>query len=426
MNIVRIATRLNVGGIAKHVSWLTSGLDHTCYSTTLVCGRLSSGEDDMAYFAENLGVNPLYNSYLSREISLNDLVAIWKLYRLFIKIRPSIVHTHAAKAGFVGRIAGFFYKWLTFGTLTGHPRKCKFVHTFHGHIFQGYYGLWKSRFFVYAERVLATLATDRIIVISKQQLHEILNEYRIGGSSQYRVIPLGIDVNVFQKKCNRQNILRKELGINSDVLLVGIVGRITEIKNHRFFVDVIHLWKQQNKTLPKTYFVIVGNGNLRYELECYVNNLRLESDIVFLGNRVDTSYLYADFDIVALTSKNEGTPLTLIEGMACECAVISTDVGGVADLLGNLVTSREGYDVCERGILVQPGDVESYMKGMNLLLEDSNLRCEMGNSGTKFIYEKYQKQRLIDDITMLYDELVDDDRSQKTIKTDAGGDTCVS
>ena len=169
MKVVRIIARLNVGGPAKHVVWLTAGLQNSDCETVLVAGVVPPGEDDMGYFAEEMGVTPLYMRQMSREISLKDALTIWKLYRLFLRERPDIVHTHTAKAGTVGRVAGLLYRWLTPAVLLGRPRVCRFVHTYHGHIFHSYYGPLKTRLFVTIERILARLGTDRIIVISEQQ-----------------------------------------------------------------------------------------------------------------------------------------------------------------------------------------------------------------------------------------------------------------
>src|ERR1051326_4378457 len=189
--VVRIIARLNVGGPAKHVVWLTSGLQEAGYRSLLVAGTVPEGEEDMSYFADSANVKPLYIHEMSREISLKDAITTWKLFRLLRRERPDIVHTHTAKAGTVGRVAGLFYRWLTPGVLVGRPRRCKFVHTYHGHVFHSYYGRLKTRFFLAVERTLARLATDRIIVISAQQLEEINGRFRVGRREQFEVIPLG-------------------------------------------------------------------------------------------------------------------------------------------------------------------------------------------------------------------------------------------
>src|SRR5829696_9981164 len=195
--VIRVIARLNVGGPAKHVVWLTSGLLEAGFNTLLVAGKVPEGEEDMSYFAAEASVTPLYIQEMSREISLNDAVTVWKLFRLFLRERPDIVHTHTAKAGTVGRAAGLLYRWLTFGTLVGKPRQCKFVHTYHGHVFHSYYGRRRTQLFLGIERLLAKLVTDRLIVVSRQQSTEIGETFRVGRPGQIRVIPLGLDLNMF-------------------------------------------------------------------------------------------------------------------------------------------------------------------------------------------------------------------------------------
>src|SRR5215510_2664977 len=233
--VVRIIARLNVGGPAKHVVWLSSGLQDAGFETLLVTGTVPAGEEDMSYFADEAGVTPHYIPEMSREISLNDAVTVWKLFRLLLRERPDIVHTHTAKAGTVGRTAGLLYRWLTPGIFVGRPRQCKFVHTYHGHVFHSYYSRGRTRMFLAIERLLARLVTDRLIVVSKQQSIEIGEKFRVGRGEQIKVIPLGLDLGLFTDHGSRRAKFRHELCIPDDAILVGIVGRLTEIKNHQMF-----------------------------------------------------------------------------------------------------------------------------------------------------------------------------------------------
>src|SRR5215208_5266393 len=168
MKVVRIIARLNVGGPARHVAWLEAGLRGRGVESLLVAGVVPPGEDDMGYFAESLGVRPHVIPEMSREVSPKDLVTVWKLYRLLRRERPDVVHTHTAKAGTVGRAAGMLYRWLTPSALWGRPRRCRLVHTYHGHIFHSYYGALKTTLFLAIERALAKI-TDRIVVLSPRQ-----------------------------------------------------------------------------------------------------------------------------------------------------------------------------------------------------------------------------------------------------------------
>jgi glycosyltransferase involved in cell wall biosynthesis len=399
--VVRIIARLNVGGPAKHVVWLTAGLSD--YQTLLVAGTVPPGEGDMGYCAEQANVAPHFIPEMSREISAKDIVTVWKLFRLFLRERPDIIHTHTAKAGTVGRVAGFFYRWFTPTSLVGKPRKVKFVHTYHGHIFHSYYGSLKTKLFIAIEKILARLVTDRIVVISDQQAREICDEFGVGKRKQIVVIPLGLDLELFDNNADRRQSMRGEFEISDQTLLVGIVGRLTEIKNHELFLDVVNEFSKANPG-ANVRFVIIGDGGQRENLERRSRELGLR--VVFTGERDDPEYFYPALDVVALTSRNEGTPLTLIEAMANARPVIATSVGGVVDLLGPCV-EQGSYKICERGISVPPGDAPAFAQGLAKLVVDKPLRDGMALRGFEFVHAKYPKQRLLTDISALYGNLLD-------------------
>lgn len=404
--IVRIIARLNVGGPAKHVVWLTAGLQDREWESLLIAGSLPAGEEDMNYFATALGVRPLLLKEMSREISLKDALTIWKLYRLFKREQPDVVHTHTAKAGTVGRSAGLLYRWFTPSALIGRPRRCHFVHTYHGHIFHGYYGRGKTRVFLLIEKLLARLVTSRIIVVSEQQRKEIHETFGVGRAEQFRVIPLGLDLSSFAEPGKRRPTFRNELLVRHSEILIGIVGRLTEIKNHELFLQAVSQFKsaQRSEDAP-VKFVVIGDGNLRAELERTTTTLGLSDDVIFAGSRRDPENFYAGLDAVALTSKNEGTPLTLIEAMANGLPVISTAVGGVVDLLGEAdggAAPANHYQVCRRGISVRPNDVNAFAAGLERLVTDANLRKELGTRGREFVVGNYSRERLLDDIRTLY------------------------
>ena len=405
MKILRIIARLNVGGPARHVVWLTEGLTKIGHDTVLVAGVVPAGEDDMSYVAAWSGVTPLILPEMSREPSLKDALTIWKLFRLMRRERPDIVHTHTAKAGAVGRVAGLMYRWLTPAVLVGKPIRCRFVHTYHGHVFHGYYGPLKTRVFVAIERCLARLTTDRIIVVSEQQRLEINEVFRVGSREQFVIVPLGIEIDKYANWRERRTRLRGELKANDQEVLIGIVGRLTEIKNHKLFLQAANRLKSIAK---HSRFVIIGDGRLRGDLETQAESLGLTEDVVFLGTRNDPEDFYPALDIVALTSLNEGTPLTLIEAMANSRPVIATAVGGVVDLLGSPMAqadAKSGYTVCERGVSVKSGDAEGFARGLNRLIEDDQLRRELGQRGLDFVAKNYAKERLLRDIAGLYREL---------------------
>ncbi|HBB87828.1 MAG TPA: hypothetical protein DC047_09455 [Blastocatellia bacterium] len=411
--IVRVIARLNVGGPAKHVVWLTKGLSAPQFDSLLIAGTVPAGEEDMGYFASELGVAPLFVPEMSREISPKDAVTIWKLYRLFRRERPDIVHTHTAKAGTVGRLAGILYRWLTPSTFLGRPRACRFVHTYHGHIFHSYYGPVKTRLFLTIEKMLARVATDRIVVISEQQRREINQEFAVGRAQQFVVIPLGLDLGVYARWQERRETFREELKAEASDILVGIVGRLTEIKNHELFLQAAAMLKQELAGGPsraRVRFVVIGDGHLRHQLERQAQANGLVDNVTFVGSRRDPENFYPALDIVALTSRNEGTPLTLIEAMANARPVISTAVGGVVDLLGQPLSdgAASAFAVCERGVRVRPGDAQGFAAGLAHLAGNESLRREIGERGLQFVTQHYSTERLLEDIKGLYADLLTD------------------
>jgi glycosyltransferase involved in cell wall biosynthesis len=402
--VLRIIDRLNIGGPAKHVTWVTAGLDPRRYETMLVTGRVPAGEGDMTYFAGAAGIEPIVLDEMSRELSLADAVAVFRLLQLMRRFRPHIVHTHKSKAGAVGRVAALLYRWTTPSALLGKPRRCSVVHTFHGHTFHGYFGPTMERVFLALERLLARFATDRIVVISEQQRQEISGRFGVGRREQFRVVPLGIDLDEVSLEPSG---LRAELGFRPDDVLVGIVGRLCAIKNHAlFFQAVQQLVAERGDALPPVHFLVIGDGELRGDLENEARRLGIADRVVFMGFRRDAARLYPDLDVVALTSRNEGTPVTLIEALCAGRAVVSTEIGGVVDLLGRRGAIEQGVARWDHGLTVASGDAGAFARALRLLIVDPARRAGMGVRGRAFVRERLSKERLLRDLAGLYDELV--------------------
>lgn len=407
MKILRIIARLNVGGPTRHVVWLTDRLRRRGFETELVAGRVPDSEEDMGYFATQNGIEPIYISELSRELSPKDAVSLVKVYRELKRFSPDIVHTHTGKAGTVGRTATLFYRWLN----VRRPRKLKVVHTFHGHFFHSYYGRLKTLFFLNIEKFLARFATDKIIVISDQQFAEIHERFGVGRREQFSVIPLGIDLSVYEDADENRDILRTEIAAGEDDIVIGIIGRLTEIKNTAMFLEVASRYlARSHSDLRPVKFVVIGDGLLREDLEAKAKDLGLGEKLTFLGHRDDISSLISGLDIVALTSKNEGTPLSLIEAMAVKRPVISTVVGGVSDLLGSAETEHQGFSIHERGIGVHTNSAEDLCSGLIYLVENEKLRKSLAAKAQLFITSKYSLERLENDIASLYEGLVSEDK----------------
>ncbi|REJ75489.1 MAG: glycosyltransferase family 1 protein [Acidobacteria bacterium] len=458
MKILRIIARLNVGGPARHVVWLTEALNDGEFESLLLAGTVPPTEEDMGYFADQHGVKPVFIEEMSRELSPKDAVSLWKVWRRVLAEKPDIIHTHTAKAGTIGRVAGFLYKWITPSVLIGRPRRVKLIHTYHGHIFHSYYGKAKTRLFLFIERTLARLATDKILTITEQQRKEIHEDYGVGAGGQFEVVPLGIDLSVFEDPGSRRKLLRDEIGAADGDIVVGIVGRLTEIKDHELFLRAARELSHEGHEVHgsnepgsrardrQIKFVVIGDGHLRVELEELAEKLGLDERVDFIGNREDPDVFYAGLDIVALTSRNEGTPLSLIEAMANRIPVVSTAVGGVVDLVGDrrqetgdIIGTRSASDgqdrsqksevgsqkseivsqgeeraqssiaVCERGVSVHSREPEDFAAAISLLVNDIGLRERIADAGFQFVKAKYDKSRLVSDIKKLYRELIVED-----------------
>jgi len=374
IRVARVITRLNVGGPAIQAMLLTHRLDQSRYETMLVCGRPGPHEGDMLELRGESGVTPVYIAQLGRGISpLDDIRAFASLLRILRTFRPHVVHTHLAKAGVVGRLAA---------RLAGAPIV---IHTFHGNVLRGYFGGTRSRIFRLVERVLA-LASTRIIAISPRVASE-LRELGIAAAPRLIEIPLGLDLEPFLDP--PRGLLRSELGFPAATPLVGIVARLVPIKDVRLFLDAARIVATAR---PATRFVIVGDGELRDELAAHARDLGLDEAVRFLGWRADLPAIYADLDVLALTSRNEGTPVSVIEALASARAVVATAVGGVPDLI----------DRPERGLLVPPGDVAALAAAIVGLLDDPERRARIGAAGRDAVFPEYDASTLVRRIDVLY------------------------
>jgi glycosyltransferase involved in cell wall biosynthesis len=434
MRVLRVIARLNIGGPAIHAILLTRHMQSLGYETLLVTGQVGSEEGDMSYLAEAEGVKPFIISQLGRKLMpADDLLSFFRILHLLFRFRPQILHTHTAKAGTLGRLAAFIYskvqsmaKRISLSN-ADNPRsaflnrQCKVVHTFHGHVFRDYFSPWRSRLFITIETIMAR-CTDAIAVVSESQKDELCGEFGIGRPEQYWVIPLGFDLQPLVKSTDHKGQFLADLKLSkNDTTLVGVIGRLTPIKNHRLFLEAVRLLIATKRD-TETRFVIVGDGEVRGELENSAERMGLTDRVVFTGWIKDLGPIYADLDVLALTSNNEGTPVAVIEAMATGVPVIATDVGGVRELISERGTpirpfgftrqtrkaeSRQGeFEICERGILVKSGDAEGLAQGLQYLLEQPDLRIQMGQRGKEYALKHYTKERLAADMNQLYRSLL--------------------
>lgn len=379
IKVLRVITRLNIGGPSIHVIALSEGLDKEKYQTLLVTGAPGADEGDMLSQVQGKGIDFRYIPELRRDIGLFDFAAFFKILGTVLRFRPDIVHTHTAKAGALGRIAA---------CLAGVPVR---IHTFHGHVFDGYFNRLKAGVFIMIERMLGRM-TDVAIAVSDKVRTELVEGLRIISRERCSVVPLGFDLEKFLSCERNKGAFRRSLAVPEADLLVGIVGRLVPIKNHAMFLKVCAA--MNGSASGRSFkFVVIGDGELKAHLEKTAGEMGLQN-VVFTGWIKDLASVYADLDIVALTSINEGTPVSLIEAMAAAKPVVATDVGGVRDIVADGVS----------GLLVESGDVLGFCAKLNFFAENGGKRESFGKAGRNSVKDRYTRQRLIRDIELLYED----------------------
>ncbi len=380
IKILRLITRLNIGGPSIQAVTLSADLPGERFSTTLVCGQPGPREGDMSYLAKEIGIKPILIPSLQREVRpAKDLLSLFRIIALLRRERPDILHTHMSKAGAVGRIAAIFFP------------KVKTVHTFHGHVLSGYFSGLLNRIYLFIERWLAR-HTDKLVALSDSQKRELLDRFQVGRPDGYTVIPLGFDLDRFVRSEALKGGLRKELSIPPEAAVIATVGRLAPIKDHELFLEVVSLVLAERRDV---LFLVVGDGPKRMGLEEKTRTMGLSRSVIFLGWRKNVERVYADADIILLTSRSEGTPVSLIEAAASGKPVVATDVGGVADVV------RDGIS----GLLVGSRDPREFAQKVLELLKDQPRCEEMGGAGRSFVLERYSKDRLLRDTVRMYDDL---------------------
>jgi glycosyltransferase involved in cell wall biosynthesis len=382
---MRVIARMNVGGPAVHLGVLSAGLDESRYDSLVVFGALSPGEEDMSDVLA--GSATVLVPELGRAVRpLNDLVALAKLVRVVFAFRPHVLHTHTAKAGALGRIAGLVYNVC-------HPwRRLMVVHTYHGHVFTGYFRPWQHALIRFLERVLG-LVTSRVICISSGQAVDVVRRFRIVPARKVQVVPLGMDLRGFLgiDRARDGETFRREVGACHGDVVVGYVGRLVPIKNPSLLIGAFALAVER---IDHLRLVIVGGGEMDSCLKEQVQRAGLSGRVTFAGWRRDLASVYAGIDILALTSDNEGTPVSVIEAMASGCAVVATSVGGVPDVVSHP----------SDGLLVAPRDPVALTEALIQLASDTGRREGLGRAA-RVSAQRYTSDRLVADIDRLYRSL---------------------
>lgn len=381
IRILRIIARMNIGGPAIHVTTLHARLDPARFDSMLVSGTENPGEGNMLGYARTRGVEPVIVPAMRGVATFapRDVTTLARLIGIVRRFKPHIVDTHTAKAGSLGRVAA---------RLCGVP---VVVHTYHGHVLSGgYYGGLRTTLLRQMERGLAAL-TDRIIAVS-HEIKKDLIELGIAAADRIAVVPLGIERDQFLQ-CDRvRGDLHRELNLSPDVPIVGIVGRIFPIKNHRRFLTAM---AKVAAARTNARFLVVGDGVLRAEMEALARELGIGGQTVFTGWREDLDRIYADLSVLVVSSDNEGTPMSAIEAMASRVPVVATRVGGLPDLIED---GRTGF-------LLPASDVDGLAAAVTRLLSDAGRRIQMGEAA-RASTARFGADRLATDMDRLYRDLL--------------------
>jgi glycosyltransferase involved in cell wall biosynthesis len=373
--VLRIVTRLNVGGPARQAVFLSGALERRGFETELVSGSVGQGEGELV---PTDGLHTRIPELRRPLDPIKDPQAARAVRRLVRARRPHVVHTHMAKAGALGRLAAH------------RARVPVVIHTFHGHVLEGYFGRPVTAAFLAAERRLARWS-DVLVAVSPAVRDELL-ALRIGEPSRWRVIPLGLELDDLLAPAPAVDESRRRLRLPQQGPIVGIVGRLVPIKDHVTFLEAAAKMAARR---PDLTFVAAGDGELRSALETKGREM-LGDRIRFLGWVSDLPSLYAAMDVAVLTSRNEGTPVSLIEAGAAARPVVSTRVGGVDDVVRDGVT----------GVLTPAGDAEAIAAGVLGLLEDPGRARAMGQAAREQVPGRFSAERLADDLADLYRELL--------------------
>ena len=391
--ILRIINRFNLGGPTYNAAYLSRYMPNE-YETLLVGGEKDETEDSSEIIVKNLGLNPIIIPEMKREVDLkNDFEAYRKIVAIIKDFKPDIVHTHASKAGTIGRLAA------------SNMNVKSIVHTFHGHVFHSYFGKMKTVMYKNIERNLARKSST-IIAISEKQKAELSLMHRICEPNKIKVIPLGFDLSRFTENMDaKRKAFRMKYLLDEDEIAIGIIGRLVPIKNHDLFLEAAKIVLE--KTDFKVRFFIIGDGEDRLKIEAKSKELKIlytdamleqkKAPLTFTSWIKDIDVACAGLDIIVLTSLNEGTPVSLIEAQAANKPIVSTNVGGIENVVIEGVTSLLCHSKTDfvqfAGLILQ-------------LTENEIKRKDLGKVGWEHVKNKFHYTRLIRDMTDLYDNLM--------------------
>lgn len=383
IRVLRIINRFNIGGPTYNATFLTKFLSDD-FETLLIGGLPEPDESDSLHIPREYGIDPILIPELKRTPNpFDDRKAYRRIKQIIEDFKPHIVHTHASKAGALGRKAAFSMKVPVV------------VHTFHGHVFHSYFGPLKTAIFKTIERRLAR-RSDGIIAISNIQKNELVNIHRIADADKVEAISLGFNLVKFHEALALRSELRSNLNIQEDEIAVAIVGRLAPIKNHKMFLDAIELLSK--KLTKKVVVFIVGDGSERANIENQIKQMtKVDSLRIIMTSWItNIANFNAAMDIMCLTSKNEGTPVSLIEAQAANLPIIATDVGGVRDVVLPDDTA----------LLVPKNDTALFAEKLLTLIEDEKIRQKMSQNGWNFVKASFDYTSLVLKMEKYYRKLM--------------------
>lgn len=390
--ILRIINRFNLGGPTYNVAYLSKYISDK-YETLLIGGMKDESEESSDFIVENLGLKPIIIPEMKREINFkNDYAAYKKIKKIIQEYKPDIVHTHASKAGTLGRLAAYS---------CGVPI---IVHTFHGHVFHSYFGKLKTLFYKIIERYLANRSTA-IIAISDKQKQELVDIHHICNPDKMHVIPLGFDLLKFQENSEeKRKSFRSKYNIDEDEIVIAIIGRLVPVKNHTLFLEALKI--VSGRTSKKIRGFIIGDGEDRSTIEAKARELNIsfidstktndKALLTFTSWIKEIDVALAGSDIITLTSFNEGTPVSLIEAQAANKPIVTTNVGGIE----NVIIPNKTALLCENNNNAQ------FAEQLLKLTENDHLRATMSQNGWSNVKEKFHYTRLVTDMEKLYYKLL--------------------
>ncbi len=373
IRVMRIIARMNVGGPAVQVSGLMRGFNSQDFDHRLYTGFCAANEADyLDTVATDVKATRIEG--FGRRVSLGgDVKAFVSLIKEIRSFKPHVIHTHTAKAGFLGRLASII-------SLQPSIR----VHTFHGHLLNGYFGDFKRRLVIIAEQVLA-LFTHELLAVGGKVRQDLL-AVGIGKPSKFGLMPPGLKIGQLPNKTESQ----ESYGLSATTLQCAFIGRVTQIKRPNRFLDVVD---EINKRGVELEFFIAGDGELLDN--CRERIAREQLPVKVLGWQSNIEKVLAAADIVVLTSDNEGTPLSLIQAGMAGLPVVTTRVGSVPEVVLDGTTG-----------IITDLNVSEIADALEKLARDSALRANLGAAAKVFTLANFGVKRLVNDHEELYMRLL--------------------